>query len=259
MALATKNTTQTAWIYAICAESGAGKTTMADKFLAPYHLNIEGNQNTKHLRHFSSAPTTYKEVLSGMTDFAKEKHEHKTLIIDSVSQLERLFMSDISAAEGGKSFVECCGGYGKAYELLHQRHKEFMSLCAKIRDEYHFNVVLLFHSTAREMELPGMPSFQRWMPTLWKNDKLDNNLIYQSMSDNWFHLRMDYDLVNDGADEGSKIGADQVRRKVGITSAAARKIGVQATTTYFAKNRLGLNGEFPFNLEQPLLFLEGTK
>lgn len=260
MALRTVNVVPTAFISAICGESGAGKTSLADHFDSPYFLNIEGGNNTKGIRHWTKAPLTYQEILDALKDFTSEKHEYKTIIFDTITQVERIIMSDIAASEK-KPFVECCGGFGKAYEVLHQRLKEFSVLCQRLKDERGFNVVWIFHAISKPMELPGMPSFERWMSSLWvKNDeKINNNLIFQTLADNWFHVRLNYETCSDGSDSGEKIDGDIIRRKVGVQVPLNRVIGTQPTTTYFAKNRQGLNGEFPFVLDKPLAIFGAKK
>lgn len=260
MALRTSNTVQETFISAICGESGTGKTSLADRFSSPYILNIEGGNNTKSPRHWTRSPSTMKEVNDAITDFVNEKHAFKTLVFDSVTQIERLRIADIVAKEG-KNFVECCGGFGKAYEVLHQQMREFATVCQRIRDEKGFNVVWIFHAISKSIELPGMPAFERWKPALWqhKDGGLNNNLIFESLADNWFHLRLDYETLSDGSDTGSSVDGDIIRRKVGVQAPLTRKIGTQPTTTYFAKNRLELNGELPFTLDKPLALFNKEK
>ena len=257
MALATCNQPSNAQIYAICSEAGGGKTSLADTFPKAYFLNIEGATNTKSIRHWTKPPSTGKEITDAIRDFATEKHDYKHLVFDSVTQIERIYQSDIVATENGKPFVECCGGYGKSYEMLHQRMREFAEVCRRLRDEKGYNVVWIFHATAREMELPGSPAFQRWVPSLWygKDGTKDNNLIFQSLADNWFHIRLDYETLSDGSDSGSKVEGDIIRRKVGVQAPLSRRVGTQPTTTYFAKNRLDLQGEVPFVFNQTPSFL----
>lgn len=260
MALRQTNTVQEKFITSICGESGTGKTSLADQFPKPYFLNVEGGNNTKGPRHWTRVPQTMSEVMDAIKDFVTEKHEFQTLVIDSVTQIERLRMSDITTKEG-KPFVECCGGYGKAYELVHQQMKEFANTCQRLRDEKNFNVVWIFHAVAKHIELPGMPAFDRWKPSLWshKDGNPNNNLVFETLSDNWFHLRLDYETLSDGADSGTSVDGDIVRRKVGVQSPLTRKIGTQPTTTYFAKNRIKLNGELPFVLDKPIGIFPGEK
>ena len=260
MALRTTNEPSQGEITAICAESGAGKTSLADRFPNPYFLNIEGSNNTKSMRHWVKVPTTMKEIYDAMNDFYKETHEYKTLVFDSITQIERILMSDIVEAEK-KPFPECAGGFGKAYELVHQRLKEFVGACQRLKEARGVNIVWIFHAIGEEMELPGMPVFQRWMPSLWvkKDGHTNNNLIFMSLSDNWYHLRLNYELSSDASDAGNKVEGDIIRRKVATESPTTRMIGTQPTTSYFAKNRQGVNGEFLFALDKPLALIEGKK
>lgn len=85
-------------------KAGAGKTWLALNFPAPYYIDVEGGARLGHYaRKLSGSGGAYFGPDSGANDFeevidqvkalATEKHEYKTLIIDSVT---KLFNSAIS-------------------------------------------------------------------------------------------------------------------------------------------------------------------
>jgi hypothetical protein len=61
-------------------------------------------------------PRRTQDVLDAIEALATEKHEHKTLVIDSITQLATLIESEIVAADPkAKSINQAGGGYGAGY------------------------------------------------------------------------------------------------------------------------------------------------
>jgi hypothetical protein len=70
---------------------------------------LKGNDNVSM---FPLATST-QDVLDAIEALATEKHEHKTLVIDSITQLATLIESEIVAADPkAKSINQAGGGYG---------------------------------------------------------------------------------------------------------------------------------------------------
>jgi hypothetical protein len=61
-------------------------------------------------------PHRAQDVLDAIEALATEKHEFKTLVIDSITQLATLIESEIVAADPkAKSINQAGGGYGAGY------------------------------------------------------------------------------------------------------------------------------------------------
>jgi hypothetical protein len=74
--------------------------------------SLVGNDNVSM---FPLATST-QDVLDAIEALATEKHEHKTLVIDSITQLATLIESEIVAADPkAKSINQAGGGYGAGY------------------------------------------------------------------------------------------------------------------------------------------------
>jgi hypothetical protein len=107
-------------IATLFGEGGMGKTTLAAMFPKPVFIRTEDGTASLWLVMTMSAcflwPRRTQDVLDAIEALATEKHEHKTLVIDSITQLATLIESEIVAADPkAKSINQAGGGYGAGY------------------------------------------------------------------------------------------------------------------------------------------------
>lgn len=93
--------------------SGVGKTWLSLTFPKPYYIDTEGGADLKHYQQrLKSAGGVYMGPEEGSTNFptvleevkalATEKHEYKTLIIDSITKLYQVCIADEAEKLGSK-------------------------------------------------------------------------------------------------------------------------------------------------------------
>ena len=89
-------------IMTIFGEGGLGKTTLAAMFPKPVFIRTEdgtasltGNDNVS----LFPLATSTQDVLDAIETLGTEKHEFKTLVIDSITQLATLIEAVIVAAD----------------------------------------------------------------------------------------------------------------------------------------------------------------
>ncbi len=85
-------------ICTITGDSGMGKTTLAASFPKPIVIRAEdGLQALPSDQRPDAFPVLESEsqLWEQLTTLIKEEHEYKTLILDSVTALERLFMQSV--------------------------------------------------------------------------------------------------------------------------------------------------------------------
>lgn len=230
-------------IFVISGNNGSGKTRLADLFPKPYFLNVENTGNLEFSQpHWSNNQSkTWSDIISAVKDFKTEEHEFKTLVIDSINACETLAINHIRARNNGLSNLAMCdGGYNGGYNSLHTMMTDLALNVSSIRSVKDCNIIWIIHSVAKEVELPGMPSFQQWLPSLTQTKSVDIGAIFKRECDNWLHIYGRYMVTDDSTDDSKN------RRQIGLSGAAKRFIGIEETPTYFAKNRHGWTGSIEF-------------
>ena len=91
-----------------------------------------------------------------LTTLIKEDHNYKTLIIDSVTALERLFMQSVieSDPKKPKTINQACGGYGAGLMAVAGLHQRVRKACGLL-NEKGMHIVFIAHADTETIELPG--------------------------------------------------------------------------------------------------------
>lgn len=175
------------------SEAGMGKTTLAAQFPDPIFITTAGEQGIhlykqrglvdKKIPVIGLPAPVHNDELTAQTGsagwnkcidalerFHDGQHNKKTVIIDSVSGLQDLcFQHCASMLFGGdmnsKDFTDFYRGYAKAAEQFWG--PQFLRLCLSIVKKG-YNVILIAHSTPKEVENPTGPNYTRYEPALTK-------------------------------------------------------------------------------------------
>ena len=151
-------------IVTICGDSGLGKTSLAATFPNPIVIRAEdGLQGVPAAIRPDALPvvTSLEQLIEQMTALYKEEHKYKTIIIDSVTALERIFMQNVidSDPKKPKSINQALGGYGAglgAVATLHHRVGKLMSRSMPIK-------TLLSYTSP--MPTPKQSNYRTWTRT----------------------------------------------------------------------------------------------
>lgn len=147
---------------------GVGKTTFGAQSTNPIFLGPEDGSSAFDVARFPS-PKSWQELLGNLADLAREKHEFKTLVIDSIDWCEPLLHDAICAAHNVKSIELAAGGYGKGYVEAVNHWIAFTKALTAIRAQRGMNIVLIGHSQVVRFSDPGTQSeYDRFELKLYK-------------------------------------------------------------------------------------------
>lgn len=244
-----KPTADRPMIATLFGEGGMGKTTLAAMYPKPVFIRAE--DGTASLEGHPDAmlfpvARSAKDVFDAIEALATQEHDRKTVVIDSITQFEKLVTKEIIDSEPNpkaKNMAAAHGGYGKAFGMLDRQHQDLREACDYLATDCGMNVVFIAHATVEELELPDMDKYSRYTIQLHKNRQHDCMHSYSNNVDMVAFIRL---VTNLRGTEGSK------KRAI---SDGAREIICFPTASNVSKNRYGitepmpfdLSGDFPFN------------
>jgi len=167
-----KPTGQRPVILTLFGEGGMGKTTLAAMFPKPVFIRTEdgtasltGNDNVS----LFPLATSTQDVLDAIETLGTEKHEFKTLVIDSITQLATLIEAEIVAADPkAKSINQAGGGYGAGYGAASEKHRQIREWAGSLAYETGMNVVFIGHADTETLDLPDMDPYARYCVRMHK-------------------------------------------------------------------------------------------
>lgn len=205
-------------IATITGDAGVGKTRLAATFPKPIFVRAEdGMQSIPSAERPDALPVVAKvETLwEQLTALIQEEHEYQTVVIDSVTALERLFVQHVveSDPKQPKSINQALGGYGagmRAVGAMHQRIRK----AAGIMNGKGIHVIFIAHAETTTVELPDQDPYTRYDLRLGKHSVPP----YVDDVDLVGYLRLETHTMGDG--ERKKAISDGTRILTAYTTAA---------------------------------------
>lgn len=160
-------------IITILGEAGTGKTSLAALFENPIFIRAEDGMQSIDDAHMPDAfdiLTNFQDLINQLTWLLREPHGYKTVVIDSITKLDRLFEEEVikSDPKAPKSLNNALGGYGagvQAVNSMHARVKKASDMLA----QKGISVIFIAHADTEMMELPDVNPYMRF--TLRLNKK----------------------------------------------------------------------------------------
>lgn len=153
---------------------GIGKTTLSTEFPNPVFIQVEdGTPAGVELNSFGIL-SSYGEVMDALRCVYEDDHDCATLVIDSVTELQRLIFAETCARGDEKGNAKANiedFGYGKGYVYATRVAGEFIEAINAIRNERNMAIVLLAHSTVSRFDDPETVSYDRYEIALRSSDK----------------------------------------------------------------------------------------
>ena len=144
---------------------GIGKTTLANEFNNPVFLQTEdGTPGGETLVSFGKLET-FGQIMEAMRALDADDHGYNTLVVDSVTELQRLVFAETcrrgDEKGNAKANIEDFG-YGKGYVYAQRVWQEFFDGANYLRNVRGMAIVLIAHSTVERFDDPETVSYDRY-------------------------------------------------------------------------------------------------
>ncbi len=229
----------------IVGTAGSGKTSLAASFPVPIILRTQGESVPKDIPA-ETMPDVMPELSSAddlwqtLGALLKEDHGYKTLVIDSCTGLEQLFVSDILASDPkARGINQALGGYGAGPAAVMAMHMRVRKAVEFLRKQRGMHTVFLAHADIARIDPPDSDGYSQYtlrLPGKSMAPYVDN-----------------VDLV--GFLKQATILRGEGDNKKAVTT-GDRALVTYMTPATVAKNRFGIDDDLEFQKNvNPLAFL----
>lgn len=147
---------------------GVGKTTFGAKMPNPIFAGKENGSGDLDISRFP-APVLWSDFEAQLKELMLEKHDYKTLVIDSLDWLEPLLHKKICDDYQVKSIELAAGGYGKGYIEATNTWIKLIDGLEYLRNKKGMNICLLAHAEVIPFNDPTtMTTYDRYQLKLHK-------------------------------------------------------------------------------------------
>ena len=208
---------------------GVGKSTLAAG--AQNALFIGPEENAEMDIDRFPLVKTYAGLMKYLVELAQGKYKYKTLVLDSISGMERIIHNEICANEPGKSMSTALGGYGKAYDEAARRLWTIREALELVREKTQMNIIVIGHSVKTKLIDPILQTeYDVYDMSLHKNARRDCNSFFTE----WASLVLFVNWATYKPSDDKFAGAH-----------GKRELLTEYRPSHLAKNRFGL----PYKIE----------
>ena len=139
---------------------GIGKSTLASQLPDPVFLDVEGSTSDLNVVR-APVPGSWRALVDAVTEFGRDHHGRKTLVVDTADWAEKLCISHVCASNNMTSL----GGekdFGRSYNLLEQEWCRFLDSLSRVATSG-MHVCLTAHAGVKNTRQPDVDAgYDRW-------------------------------------------------------------------------------------------------
>lgn len=211
---------------------GMGKSSFGASAVNPIFIQTEDGLDEISAAKFPKA-TSFDDVMAALRLLYTEKHDYKTLVIDTVDWLEPLVWK-ATCDKHGKTNVEDFG-YGKGFQFALDEWERLFKGLDFLRNEKGMAIILLAHAEVKRFDSPDTEPYDRYQIKLHKSASAKVIEWADAV------LFANYQVFTEKTDVGFN------KKVVRGTGGQSRIMYTEERPAFRAKNRYGLPPELPFD------------
>jgi len=214
----------------IHGDAGIGKTTFAVCADSPVVIQTEDGLGSLDATAFPLA-RSFTDVMDALGSLYQEKHDFKTLVVDSLDWLEPMIWQEVCRTHGVDSIEKM--NYGKGYVEALGIWRIFFNGITALRDDKGMTVVMIAHSEQKRVEDPMLPAYDTHDLKLHKRA----GALAEEFADVILFAAMQTNTVTEDAGFNNK--------RTRATTTGQRVIHTVGQPAFLAKNRFNLPPVLP--------------
>ena len=215
--------------------NGIGKSRFALKAPNPIFLDLDENiyeLSVSSNKTFGVSIKTYDDVMAFLGTLFNQDHEFKTLVVDSLSSLEKLVIEKVLKDNKVSSLASF--QYGQGYQKMMPLWDQFLEKLKNLWEHKKIMVIMLAHfKEKREEHLTGA-SYMQYQINLYEKAS--------ELLRNWCSCVLFADDEIELKDE-----TVEFNRKISKVSKSTRVLHTDGGTTFLAKNTYNLPSKLPLD------------
>ena len=224
-----KNTAIAAPRIMVYGVEGIGKSTFAAASPNPIYILTEDGLGLLKVDHFPIA-TSFKDVMDAIGVLYSDKHDFKTVVIDSLDWLEAIIQRETEQNYEAKDLA-----YGKGAVIAAERWREILDGLNALRNDKGMIVILIAHTTIKRFDSPEVEPYDRYQPKLQER----SNAVCREWVDALMFANYKTIVKKDD------VGFNQTNNR-GIGT-GERMLFTSERPAYMAKNRYNLPDSIPLS------------
>lgn len=225
----------------IYGANGVGKSHFATEFPSPIFMDIE--RNIDHLDISKQRISSWQDALDFVRFLQTEKHNFKTLVVDSLDQLQNYGAKVACEQVKVQNLNE---GYGKAIVALASLFEEFRQECDELFEKKSMNLIFISHAKKIQVNDLNQGTYHMITPAL--HDRVAPLFLDWCNLVGYAHRLMEVNEVKDlGFDKTQVKLKEQTDSRIG-----SRVLRVTDTPSVLAKETFNLKteaGNFPLKAD----------
>ncbi len=113
--------------------------------------------------------TTFEEVPAALKDLNSEEHDYETVVLDSVSGLERIIFDALCRQYSVSCIEKVDGGYARGYTHALGYWRQILGALNNLRVHRGMVIICIAHAKVEKFEDPESSAYDRFSPRLHKH------------------------------------------------------------------------------------------
>ena len=153
-------------VITLVGQPGTGKTSTACTFEKAFLIRTQGEDVPRDVATMPDSlgvTDTSQKLWDQMGALINDEHDYKTVIFDSVTGLEQLFIQEVLASDKkAKGINQALGGYGAGPAAVAAMHMRVRKGVEMMREKRGINIIFLAHADIQRIDPPDNESYSQY-------------------------------------------------------------------------------------------------